>query len=56
MCEENIKKALTKVSSDSMLIGVVIGWLFGMAPGFALGYDFASDTIIVIPLSEGTKV
>jgi hypothetical protein len=35
---------------------MVIGWLFGMALGFAMGYDFASDTVIVIPLSEGTKV
>ena len=56
MYEESIKKALTKVSRDSMLIGLVIGWLFGIALGFALGHHFASDTTIVIPFTEGIKV
>jgi hypothetical protein len=50
MHEENIKKALTKVSRDSMLIGVVIGRLFGVR--LASLWDTISPVIppIVIPL------
>jgi hypothetical protein len=56
MREEILKKALSKVSTQSYWLGAIIGLLFGIALGFAVGYDFASDSTIVIPLTEGTKV